>query len=90
MAMIDTLKLAHALRDKAGFSQESAEATAEAVNDAIMAGAATKADIGELAGKLAAIDAKLGVVMWAVGILVPLNIALTLGVLWRVVTLPQP
>jgi hypothetical protein len=33
--MIDTLKLAHALRDKAGFSQESAEATAEALNDAI-------------------------------------------------------
>jgi hypothetical protein len=33
--MIDTLKLAHALRDKAGFSQESAEATAEALNEAV-------------------------------------------------------
>jgi hypothetical protein len=29
-------------------------------------------------------------VMWAVGILVPLNVALTLGVLWRVVTLTHP
>jgi hypothetical protein len=88
--MIDTLKLAHASRDKAGFSQESAEATAEALNDATTAGAATKADVGELSGKLAAIDAKLGVVMWAVGILAPLNIAPTPDVLWRVVTLPRP
>jgi hypothetical protein len=89
MAMIDTLKLAHALRDKAGFTQENAEATAEALNDAIVAGTATKADIAELGGKIAALDAKLSVVMWAVGILGPLNLAITLGVLWRVVTLPH-
>jgi hypothetical protein len=84
---IDTLKLAHALRDRAGFTQESAEATAQALNEAIIEGAATKADIVELGGRVAAVEAKLTVVMWAIGVLVPLNIALTLGVLWRVLSI---
>jgi hypothetical protein len=75
--VIDTLKLAHALRDKAGFSQESAEATAEALNEAVTAGSATKADIADLGGRISAVDGKLTVLMWIVG----LNFAATIGVL---------
>jgi hypothetical protein len=43
--IIDTLKLARALRDKGGFSQEGAEATAEAFNEALSEQVATKLDI---------------------------------------------
>ena len=35
MAIIDTLKLARALHDKVGFTQEAADATAEAINAAL-------------------------------------------------------
>ena len=45
MAIIDTLKLARALRDKAGFAPEAAEATAEAFNEAPAEQVATKMDI---------------------------------------------
>jgi hypothetical protein len=45
MAIIDTLKLARALRDKGGFSPEAAEATAEAFNEALAEQVATKVDI---------------------------------------------
>ncbi|TMJ45075.1 MAG: hypothetical protein E6G90_16200 [Alphaproteobacteria bacterium] len=45
MAVIDTLKLARALHDKGGFSQESADATAEAINAALGEDVATKSDI---------------------------------------------
>jgi hypothetical protein len=45
MAIINTLKLARALHEKGGFSQDAADATAEALNDALGADVATKADM---------------------------------------------
>jgi len=48
MAIIDTLKLARELRDKGGFSQEAAEATAEALNNALGEEVATKRDVMDL------------------------------------------
>jgi hypothetical protein len=45
MAVIDTLKLARALRDQAGFTQNAADATAEALNAALGVDVATKTDI---------------------------------------------
>jgi hypothetical protein len=45
MAIIDTLRLARALHDRGGFSQEAADATAEALNAALGEDVATKADI---------------------------------------------
>ena len=47
MAVIDTLKLARALRDKAGFDESAAEATAEAINDALGAQMASKANLDQ-------------------------------------------
>ena len=54
MAVIDTLKLARALRDKGGFTQISAEATAEALNEALGVEVPTKADLRELELRLEA------------------------------------
>jgi hypothetical protein len=54
MAVIDTLKLARALRDRGGFTQNSAEATAEALNEALGVELATKADLRELELRLEA------------------------------------
>ncbi|HWB49597.1 MAG TPA: hypothetical protein VG651_10845 [Stellaceae bacterium] len=51
-APFDTLRLARALRDKAGFSQEHAEATADALADAVAGQMATKQDLKDLAGEL--------------------------------------
>jgi hypothetical protein len=48
MAIIDTLKLAHALRDHGGFSQAAAEATAEALSSSFTEEVATKRDIDDL------------------------------------------
>src|SRR5215813_16184 len=45
MAIIDTLKLARQLRDKGGFSQEAAEAAAEAFNNALGDEVAAKRDV---------------------------------------------
>jgi hypothetical protein len=63
MAAIDTLRLSRVLRDRAGFSQDAAEATAEALGAAIGGELATKADIAELkadiAGLRAYIDAEI-------------------------------
>jgi hypothetical protein len=88
MAIIDTLKLARALRDKGGFSQEAADATAQALNDALGADVATKSDIqllrGDLDREIAVLksdinrlDGKMTVLMWAVGV----NAALTIAIL---------
>jgi hypothetical protein len=52
MATIDTLQLSRVLRDRAGFSQDAAEATAEALGEAIGGEVATKADITELRTEL--------------------------------------
>jgi hypothetical protein len=54
MATIDTLRLSRVLRDRAGFSQDAAEATAEALGAAIGGEVATKADIAELRTELKA------------------------------------
>jgi 16S rRNA U516 pseudouridylate synthase RsuA-like enzyme len=43
--VIDTLKLARALRDKAHFSAEDAEGAAAAIADAIQSDVATKSDL---------------------------------------------
>jgi hypothetical protein len=48
MAIIDTLKLAHPLRDHGGFSQAAAEATAEALSSSFTEEVATKRDIDDL------------------------------------------
>jgi hypothetical protein len=72
MAIIDTLKLARALRDKGGFTQEVADATAEALNAALGEDVATKSDIKLL-------DGKITLLIWAVG----LNFAATVTMLVR-------
>jgi hypothetical protein len=77
MAIIDTLKLARALRDKGGFTQEAADATATALNEALGEDVATKADIKTLDVKITAIEGKLTLLIWAVGI----NVAATVTML---------
>jgi len=58
MAVIDTLKLARALRDQGGFTQAAADATAEALNAALGVDVATKTDIDVVRAALKAdIDA---------------------------------
>ena len=52
MAIVDTLKLARELRDKGGFSQEAAEATAEVPNNALGHEIATKRDMTDLNTRL--------------------------------------
>jgi hypothetical protein len=47
-APFDTLKLARALRDKAGFTQEHAEAAADALAEAVGEQVATKQDIHDV------------------------------------------
>ena len=54
-APFDTLKLARALRDKAGFSQEHAEATADALADVVGGQVATKQDMADLRAEIAAL-----------------------------------
>ena len=70
MAVIDTLKLARALHDKGGFSHESADATAEAINAALGEDVATKSDIRLL-------DGKITLLLWAGSI----NVAATVTML---------
>jgi hypothetical protein len=81
MAIIDTLKLARALHDKGGFSQEAADATAEALNAALGEDVATKADIKMLDGRITSeanrLDGKITMLLWAVGI----NVAATITML---------
>ena len=88
MAVIDTLKLARALRDRGGFSQEAADATAQALNDALGADVATKADITQLDSRIKTditqldsriklLDSKITMLIWAVGI----NVAATVTML---------
>src|ERR1700740_2932646 len=48
MAIVDTPKLARELPDKDGFPQEAAEATAEALNNALGDEIATKRDVTDL------------------------------------------
>jgi hypothetical protein len=59
MTIVDTLKLARELRDKGGFSQESAEATAEALNNALGDQVATNRDVTDLGTGLRAEMAQL-------------------------------
>src|SRR6266480_5137683 len=64
MAIVDTLKLARELRDKGGFSQEAAEATAEALNNALGDEIAIKRDVTDLStglrGEMAQLRTDLG------------------------------
>jgi hypothetical protein len=83
MAIIDTLKLARALHDKGGFTQEAADATAEALNAALGEDVATKSDVKMLDGRITSeanrldskitseanrLDSKITMLIWAVGI----------------------
>ena len=77
MAVIDTLKLARALHAKGGFTQEAADATATALNEALGEDVATKADIKLLDTKLTAMEGKLTLLIWVVGI----NVAATITTL---------
>jgi hypothetical protein len=58
-APFDTLKLAPALRDKAGFSQEHAEATADALADAVSEQVATKQDIRDVGTEVEALRSEI-------------------------------
>ena len=58
-AAIDTLQLSRVLRDRAGFSQDAAEATAEALGAVIGGEVATKADLAALRTELKADIAEL-------------------------------
>jgi uncharacterized protein involved in exopolysaccharide biosynthesis len=58
-APFDTLKLARALRDKAGFSQEHAEATADALADAVSEQVATKQDIRDVGTEVEALRSEM-------------------------------
>ncbi len=51
----DTLKLARALRDRAGFSQEHAEAAADALAEVLGEQVATKQDIKDLRTEIGAL-----------------------------------
>ena len=88
MAVIDTLKLARALHDRGGFTQEAADATAEALNEALGEDVATKADITQLDSRIKSditqldsriklLDGKITTLIWAVGI----NVAATITML---------
>jgi hypothetical protein len=88
MAIIDTLKLARALHAKGGFTQEAADATAEALNAALGEDVATKADIvraegkitaldSKIDGRIAALEGKMTMLLWAVGF----NVAATITML---------
>jgi hypothetical protein len=81
MAVIDTLKLARALHDKGGFTQDAADATATALNEALGEDVATKADITTLDRKedrrIKELDGKITMLIWAVGI----NVAATVTML---------
>ena len=73
MAIIDTLKLARALREKGGFSAEAAEATAEALNSALGADVATKAD---LAAAKAELKSDIRLLQWQIAVVWALQIAI--------------
>jgi hypothetical protein len=54
-APFDTLKLARALRDKAGFSQEHAEAAADAFAEVVAEQVATKQDVRDVRAEIEAL-----------------------------------
>jgi hypothetical protein len=58
-APFDTLKLARALRDRAGFSQEHAEAAADALAEAVSEQVATKQDVADVRGEIEALRAEM-------------------------------
>ena len=91
MAILDTLKLARALRDQAGFSAQSAEATAAALGAALGDAVATKADLDRVEGglraeierlvaglraEIAAVKADVRLLQWQVAIMWALQIAI--------------
>ena len=85
MATFDTLQLSRVLRDRAGFSQDAAEATAQALGAAIIGEVATKADLtalgaelrAEIAAATAPLKADIRLLRWMVGV----NSALSLAIL---------
>lgn len=73
MAVIDTLKLARALRERGGFAELAAEATAEAINEALGAQMASKADLDKAVGEL---KSDMRLLKWQVGVNSALSIAI--------------
>jgi hypothetical protein len=76
MAVIDTLKVARALHDKGGFSQEAADPNAEAVNAALGEDVATKSDTALLDSKIKLVGGKITLLTWAVGIKVAVAVTM--------------
>ncbi len=58
-APFDTLKLARALRDKAGFSQEHAEAAADAFAEVVAEQVATKQDLDDVRSEIDGLRAEM-------------------------------
>lgn len=81
--IIDTLKLARALHERGGFSQDAAAATAEALNDALGQDVATGPDIARLDGRITTLDGRITALTWAVGI----NAAATVAIFGMLLTL---
>lgn len=87
MAVIDTLKLARALRDKGGFSDAAAEATAEAINTALGEQMASKTDLEEATERLEdRIDNRLAelelrLIKWVIGVGIAATLAVG-GMIW--------
>jgi hypothetical protein len=90
MAVIDTLKLARALREKGGFTEQAAEATAEAINAALGEQMASKVDleraverlehridqqVGGVDRRVDKLTARLNFMQWQIGIVAALQIA---------------
>ncbi|HEY1299770.1 MAG TPA: hypothetical protein VGF07_04705 [Stellaceae bacterium] len=87
MAAIDTLQLSRVLRDRAGFSQDAAEATAEALGAAIGGELATKsdlaalrtelkADIAELRTEIISIKSDIRLLRWQIAVTWALSLAI--------------
>ncbi|HEX3885147.1 MAG TPA: hypothetical protein VHW66_21005 [Stellaceae bacterium] len=55
VAPFDTLKLARALRDRAGFTQEHAEAAADALAEVVVGQVATKQDAADIHAEIGAL-----------------------------------
>lgn len=79
MAVIDTLKLARALRDKGGFAEDAAEATAEAINDALGSQMASKADLDKVASDL---KSDIRLLQWQVGVVGALQLITIIPGAW--------
>ena len=78
---LDTHKVVKLLQER-GYSQESAEGFIEAVQEIALTGVATKQDVVDLDKRVSALEAKLNMLIWMVGI----NMTMTAGILLALVS----